>query len=455
MNSHTYTQRSLFVLLLCLSMLALSASVASAQKGARPRGASQPGAASRAPKAMYSCPMHPEVKKASPGECPKCRMVLRKTSVKASGAGEANAADAPVDKTAAGKTEEVGAQLQIPDTAVYDQDGRKLNFYTDLVRGKTVAINFIFTTCTTICPPLTATFRKVQQQLGERVGRDVQLISVSVDPTTDVPERLKSFSQKFGAGPGWTFVTGSKPAVDQLLKSLGAAVGDKNDHTPMILVGNEAAGYWTRTYGLAPAATILKTIDDAAGKAPAAASGAANSPAAKDDKAEFKKALASKAASFFPNTMLLTQDGKEVRFYEDMLKGKIVLINFVFTTCKGTCSPMTANLAKVQSYLGEHVGREVAMISVSVDPETDTPAVLKRYADSFKAQPGWYFLTGKKENVSEVLRKLGGFVEDKNEHSLVLIIGNEATGDWMKVLSMANPREISTAVMRLIASKKS
>ncbi len=452
MSRHARATRAPFTLLIFVSILSLSAAAVSARQR-RPVSTRTQAATQTA--VQYVCPMHPEVKASKPGKCPKCHMTLRRVSADASAetTAEAKTSATTAGNTAAAKTEDVGTQLKIPDTAVIDQDGRRLNFYTDLVRGKTVVINFIFTTCTTICPPLTATFRKVQQQLGERAGRDVQLISVSVDPTTDVPERLKSFSQKFGAGPGWTFVTGSKPAVDQLLKSLGAAVGDKNDHTPMILVGNEAAGYWTRTYGLAPAASILKTVDEAASKAPATTGSAANSSATRDDKAEFKKALASRASSYFPNTTLLTQDGKEVRFYEDLLKGKIVLINFVFTTCKGTCSPMTANLAKVQSYLGEHVGREVMMISVSVDPETDTPAVLKKYADSFKAQPGWYFLTGKKENVTEVLRKLGGFVEDKNEHSLVLIVGNEATGDWMKLLAMANPKEISDAVMRLIASK--
>jgi protein SCO1/2 len=92
------------------------------------------------------------------------------------------------------------------------------------------------------------------------------LISISVDPATDVPERLKAFAGKFKAGPGWTFVTGSKPDVDLLLKALGAAVSDKNDHTPMVLVGNEPAGYWTRSYGLAPPAVLVKVITDAASK---------------------------------------------------------------------------------------------------------------------------------------------------------------------------------------------
>jgi cytochrome oxidase Cu insertion factor (SCO1/SenC/PrrC family) len=351
-------------------------------------------------------------------------------------AAPAPSADAPA--TVGTKKPETAQSLRIPDTTVYDQNGKRLNFYTDLVKGKTVAINFIFTTCTTICPPLEATFRKVQQELGERVGRDVQLISISVDPTTDTPERLKSFSEKFKAGPGWTFVTGSKPEIDQLLRALGASVTDKSNHSPMLLVGNDMAGYWTRTYGLASASTIVKVITEAAATA---VRGTAKSSSETN-------------AGYFPNLTLLTQDGEPVRFYDDLLKGKIVLINFMFTTCTSVCQPMTSNLSKVQKYLGEHVGREVVMLSISIDPQTDTPPVLKKYADSFKAQPGWYFLTGKKENIDRVLSKLGGYVEDKMQHSAVLLIGNEAAGDWMKVHAMSRPAEISGAVMQMIESQE-
>lgn len=160
------------------------------------------------------------------------------------------------------------------------------------------------------------------------------------------------------------------------------------------------------------------------------------------------------AASYFPNHILLTQDNKPVHFYQDLLKGKIVLVNFFFTTCQGICPPMTANLAKVQGLLNDHVGKEVVMISISVDPVTDTPQALKKYAESFKVQPGWYFLTGKKENVDWVLYKLGGYVEDKQKHTSVLIIGNEATGEWMKMHAMAKPTEIAGAVTKLLDSKK-
>jgi cytochrome oxidase Cu insertion factor (SCO1/SenC/PrrC family) len=372
---------------------------------------------------------------------------MKLTAVSADADANANGAD-KAGPTAAAADANAPLSIRIPPTTVQDQDGRSFDFYKDLVKGKTVAIQFIFTTCTGVCPPLAATFRRLQQNLGERVGRDVQLISISVDPATDVPERLKAFSEKFKAGPGWTFVTGGKPEIDRLLGALGGYVSNKTDHTPLVLVGNDAANFWTRTYGLAPPSQIVKVIDEAAARKGEAPAGGARKQAEPD------AAPPSDAASkYFPDTVLLTQDNKPVRFYSDLLKGKVVLINFLFTTCKGVCPPMTANLARVQKYLGERVGRDVLLLSVSVDPETDTPGVLKKYADSFKAQPGWYFLTGEKRSVDWVLYKLGGYVEDKDKHTSVLIIGNEATGEWMKVHALSNPTEIAAAVTRLSESK--
>jgi len=217
--------------------------------------------------AGYYCLMDPDVKSNKPGTCPKCGMNLRPIE-------NERDSTSPDGGVTGANAEPAGSdiKIQIPDVTIYDQDGKKLKFFTDLVKDKTVAINFIFTTCTTICPPLAATFRRVQQEMGDRVGRDVRLISISVDPVIDVPERMKAFAAKFKAGPGWTFVTGSKLEIDLLLKALGAAVSDKNGHTPMVLVGNQSAGYWTRTYGLAPASVLVKVITDAAAKSGAGAS---------------------------------------------------------------------------------------------------------------------------------------------------------------------------------------
>jgi cytochrome oxidase Cu insertion factor (SCO1/SenC/PrrC family) len=157
------------------------------------------------------------------------------------------------------------SSTKIPNVRLLDQHGKQLNFYDDLVKGKTVAINFVFTTCTASCPPLTATFRKVQQNATQR-GLDVQLISISVDPSVDTPERLKAFSEKFNAGPGWTFVTGDKGEIDSLLKGLGAAINNKNDHTPMMMIGNDRVDYWTRAYGLSSPSTLVELIADAASR---------------------------------------------------------------------------------------------------------------------------------------------------------------------------------------------
>jgi protein SCO1/2 len=153
-------------------------------------------------------------------------------------------------------------KMEIPDIAVLDQHGNKLNFYTDLIKDKTVAINFIFTNCTTICPPLAATFQRLQREMGERVGKDVHLISISVDPVTDTPERLKAWGAKFKAGPGWTFVTGEKQEMNKLLTALGAAVSKREDHTPALIIGNDSKGVWTRTYGLAKIPQIMGLIEE-------------------------------------------------------------------------------------------------------------------------------------------------------------------------------------------------
>jgi protein SCO1/2 len=157
------------------------------------------------------------------------------------------------------EVQELG-HLNIPDVPVIDQDGKPRQFYTDLVKDKVVAVNFVFTTCTTICPPMGANFAKLQKLLGDRSGRDVHLISVSVDPSTDTPERMKAWGQKFGAGPGWTLVTGDRDEITRLLKSLGVYTPSISDHSPLVLLGNDARHQWTRAYGLAAPAKLEELI---------------------------------------------------------------------------------------------------------------------------------------------------------------------------------------------------
>jgi protein SCO1/2 len=161
------------------------------------------------------------------------------------------------------KMEEAG-KLNIPDLPVLTQDGEEVHFYHDLVENKVVAMNFIFTTCRTICPPLGANFGKLQQILAEQGDQDFKLISVSVDPVTDTPERMKAWGETFGAGPNWTLVTGDKGDITRILKALQVFTPDYNDHSPVVLMGNAATGTWTRAYGLAPPQDLAKALESMA-----------------------------------------------------------------------------------------------------------------------------------------------------------------------------------------------
>ncbi len=155
------------------------------------------------------------------------------------------------------------------------------------------------------------------------------------------------------------------------------------------------------------------------------------------------------ARQYFTDTEVVDQNGKVHRFYSDLMRGKRVLINFAFTTCKTACSPVTANLAKVQKQLGTRVGKDVTMITISVDPVNDTSANLKKFSAKFKARPGWYFLTGTPENVHGLLKKLGGYTDDPEKHSTVLLIGDTKTATWVKSIAMEKPERIVDAVVRL------
>jgi cytochrome oxidase Cu insertion factor (SCO1/SenC/PrrC family) len=255
-KSYALIAATLFLALSCVSTSAL------AQKRAHAK-ATKPAAQKAAAPGEYSCPMHASVVSKTPGTCPKCGMSLRLVEHK-----EETHADAHENQSThapgVGGAQSGASRMAIPDLELLDQDGRKIHFYSDLVKGKVVAINFIFTTCTTICPPLGATFARVQKDLGERTGRDVHFISVSVDPVTDTPERLKAWGAKFKAGAGWTFVTGDKQTVDALLRALAASSASREDHSPTVLIGNDALGQWTRTYGLAKPSQIVQLINDAA-----------------------------------------------------------------------------------------------------------------------------------------------------------------------------------------------
>jgi protein SCO1/2 len=166
----------------------------------------------------------------------------------------------------------------------------------------------------------------------------------------------------------------------------------------------------------------------------------------------------STAGPTLPNFVLRTHDNKPVRFYDDLIKGKTVVISFMFTSCKAICPMTNANLLKVQRALGDHVGRDVFFYSLSLDPKADTPAVLSKYARSIGAGPGWTFLTGKPEDLESLRRTLGLFDPDpkvdadKTQHGALIVYGNDATGKWSVLPSLGNAERIANAVRRLLGA---
>ena len=150
----------------------------------------------------------------------------------------------------------------------------------------------------------------------------------------------------------------------------------------------------------------------------------------------------SAAQKYFGETVLINQDGEKMRFYSDLLKGKTVIIDSFFATCQGSCLPMNRNLEKVQEALGDRLGKDAYIISISVDPTVDTPPLLKAYSKKLNARPGWYFLTGDKASIDFVLKKLGQFVDNKQDHMNIFIIGNERTGLWKKAFGLAKSEDI-------------
>jgi protein SCO1 len=156
----------------------------------------------------------------------------------------------------------------------------------------------------------------------------------------------------------------------------------------------------------------------------------------------------SAAAAYFTDVVLINQYGKEMRLYSDLIKSRTVIVIPFFTSCTGACPVMNRGLAKIQAWLGDRLGKDVHMISLSVDPSTDTVDRLRAYAEKVGARPGWFFLGGTRDNVDVALTKLGQRVEHPEAHTNLMIIGNDATGLWKKAFSLAD----SASIIRVVES---
>ena len=154
------------------------------------------------------------------------------------------------------------ARVTLADTPVVDQDGRRVRFKSDVVGGSLAIVGFVYTSCTTVCPVVSALLAQTQAKLGQRAGRDVKLVTVTVDPLRDTPARLKEHAKQHGAGPGWTLVTGAKPQVDEVLKAFDAYTPNFADHPPVVYVGDAKAGKWLRFYGFPSPDQLMNAVGE-------------------------------------------------------------------------------------------------------------------------------------------------------------------------------------------------
>jgi cytochrome oxidase Cu insertion factor (SCO1/SenC/PrrC family) len=157
---------------------------------------------------------------------------------------------------------------------------------------------------------------------------------------------------------------------------------------------------------------------------------------------------------YFTDTKLLDQDGREVRFYTDALRGKIVLISFIYTNCTDICPVLMHNLSDVQDSLGDRFGVDVFFVSISVDPEDDTPEELKRYGERYNAKPGWTFLTGPKKDVDAVVKRFGEFQEDFEDHSMTFVLGDVKNARWSKMRGDLPPEAVLPRIRDLLSRRE-
>lgn len=154
--------------------------------------------------------------------------------------------------------------IDVPDVTLIDQEGREIDFKEAMLGDEPVFVEFIFATCTTICPVLSAGFASVQRKLGD--GRErVLLVSITIDPEHDGPEELRAYLDRYGAKSGWDFYTGSRKDIDQVMRGFGAFIPDKMSHRPLTFIHTPGEKDWVQIDGFAGSRDLMKEVERALG----------------------------------------------------------------------------------------------------------------------------------------------------------------------------------------------
>jgi len=162
-------------------------------------------------------------------------------------------------------------------------------------------------------------------------------------------------------------------------------------------------------------------------------------------------------ADYFPNVTVTTHEGRRVRFYDDLIAGRLVAINMMYAQCTNRCPPMTANLKEVHRMLGEHVNRDVFMYSITLQPHLDRPRDLAEYVREHDVPKGWHFLTGEPQDIEAIRLSLGFYSidpvvdADRTQHTGMVRVGNEALDRWCTSPSLGKPRRIVEAIQSMAA----
>lgn len=169
--------------------------------------------------------------------------------------------------------------------------------------------------------------------------------------------------------------------------------------------------------------------------------------AAADTEADHEAA----AREYFTDTLLIDHNGEEVRFFSDVLKDQVVVINFIFTNCGGACPMMTEKLRMARTALGDEIGNSIRFVSISIDPARDTPAAMRKFKEVHRATGNWVFLTGTQDNIDAVVKRLGQWSPEVETHSTMMLAGNVNNRHWMKLMPGVPPPAIAEKLRMLLA----
>ena len=170
--------------------------------------------------------------------------------------------------------------------------------------------------------------------------------------------------------------------------------------------------------------------------------------------AEATPPLSSPAAKYFRDVTLVDHNGRSIDLYRDLMAGRTVVIHSFFASCSGSCPVMANTMGAMQKRFADRLGKDLVLVSITVDPETDTPAKLEEYAKRVGAKEGWYFLSGSKEQVDFALAKIGQATRQREAHQNIFVIGNDVTGLWKKGLALAKAEELVELVRSVLDDGK-